>query len=200
MLLDAVSLQKEKNRLRRFQVFHTRPPPFSPCVAAACYKMKHNHDQPSRDCEGEGESPVLATPVTAAPPPAAAAADAAAAAEERKDLEPSSPSFPPSSSSVAAGSKLDNTQRASFSGRQGGAGGSGDGDGDGRGQPEQEEGGGRGGEAEEGWEMVVDAEVPETCCGFARLTEGGEGVSRSSQVCNEKLCLFFMCVWCLLPG
>ena len=35
-------------------------------------------------------------------------------------------------------------------------------------------GGGEEESGEDGWEMMVDPEVPETCCGFARLgNEGG---------------------------
>lgn len=49
-------------------------------------------------------------------------------------------------------------------------------------------------EGEGGWEMVADAEVPETCCGYARLGQGQGWVRFMSCCgCGCRCCCFVRC-------
>lgn len=90
---------------------------------------------------------------------------------EGLDLEPGSGEKEPQSPEALT-ERSEGPAAAAAAAARSGSGAVGGGDG---GSGGGEEGGVRGEEEDEGWEMVADPEVPETCCGFARLQE--EGVS-----------------------
>ncbi|CAM9807251.1 unnamed protein product [Pylaiella littoralis] len=90
---------------------------------------------------------------------AAAAAPAATTDQEREEPEASGSSA--STAAAAESKELGESREALLPGRRDAGGGGG-----GRAQEREQEG------EEEEWEMMADPEVPETCCGFARLEEG----------------------------